>query len=398
MALLLAQVIFGLSSYAVNFFLARSLGPVDYGSYGIVISMLMLLNIIFLSGLHAAVSRFVSAAPENAEAIKKAALKLGLLLGIGIAFLYFLSAPLIALLLNDLSLTPLIQLSALAIPGFALYPVFIGFFNGLRKYRKQALVSVSYSIAKAVLVISLVLFGFSLFGAIAGFALAAFAALFFGLASSFPKRSESFSSIALFKFALPVTVSRVLFEFSASAGLFSVKSLLLASELPGFYNAAFQLSRLPLFFSYAFVSALFPIISGSFSNEPREKTRRKLLSALKYFLAAILLIAFLLYIFSEQVIVFFFSSSYLPAVLPLSILALSGIFTALFFFLTAVLFAIGKPSRAMLLSLAVFIASIALNLALVPVHGMAGAAFAIFGAFLLGCALSALVVWRSLRG
>ena len=55
------------------------------------------------------------------------------------------------------------------------------YFNGIRSYTKQSLLSVIYAIAKTGLIIGLVFFGLEVFGAVLGFALAAVSGAIIGI-------------------------------------------------------------------------------------------------------------------------------------------------------------------------------------------------------------------------
>ena len=301
--LLLAQVVFVATGYLIQIGLGRMLGPAMYGVYGVIIALITLINIIFITGIQQSISKFAAENKNKAEIIKHKSVMIQLLLGLLVSAIYFLAAPYIAFLLNDASLTPLIQLSALIIPGYAVYSVFIGFMNGTREYGKQAKATIVYNIAKVSFIFLLVLIGFSVSGAIIGFAMAPILGLIAGLVlAGWKKTGEKFSAKKLLWFSIPVIVFSVAINFTLDIALLSVKSLLTASEQAGYYNAAYQISKMLMFFSGALAGVLFPAISHASYNKLAEKTKQHILEATRYALIFLVPSAFLLSALSKQVI------------------------------------------------------------------------------------------------
>jgi len=69
--LMLAQVAFVASGYAIHIGLARLLGPSDYGIYAVVISLMTMVNLILTTGIPQAVSKYVAHEDGSAENVKK---------------------------------------------------------------------------------------------------------------------------------------------------------------------------------------------------------------------------------------------------------------------------------------------------------------------------------------
>lgn len=396
-ALFFAQIVFVLAGLVVNFGLGRLLGVSDYGTYGVVISLIGLITLVFSSGIQITVSKFVSQNSGFSEAIKQAALRLNLSLGLVLAVIYFFAAPFIASALNDVSLTPFIQLSALIIPGYLLYPVFLGYFNGLKNYNLQSFLLVSYSFAKVFLIIGLVLLGASIFGAVVGFALAPLVVLTIGLGlSPLRKTGKSFNLLKLFRIGLPVTVFVLFLRFAMLMGLFSVKSFMVESVFAGYYTAAFQISNLPYFFNAALCGVVFPLISHSVSNKSFWEARQHFLTALRYFFLLVVPVSLFISVFAPQIISLLFTPQFLGGASALSVLAIANIFICLFTLLSFVLIAVGRHKEITLLSLLVLALSFAFNWLLVPFYHLWGAAVATLLAFLIGSALASIAVWRFL--
>lgn len=396
-SLFFAQIVFLLSGYGVNIFLARAFGPAEYGLYSIVISLITLLSLVLVSGVQGAVSKFVSQCKEKAESVKRAALKLNGAVAAVAFFAYFFAADFIASLLNDPSLAPFIRFSSIIIPGYFLYPVFLGYHNGLKQYKKQSLITIVYSLAKFLLIIFFVLIGFSVFGAIGGFASATIMALLPGIFfSGINKASESFDLKKLLRFAIPLTLFAFSIEFSLSLGLLAVKSILGGNVLVGYYNAALQISRLPYYFCISLGTAFFPLASGSFSEKNKTEFRRHFKKTLKYFAIFAVPCALLVSFFSKPIVEMLFGAEFVSSAQALSILGIAAIFVCLFYLLCIALIAVEKQKLAMLLAIAVLTITWILSLVLIPLFFLEGAATASLLAFLFGSFIAGLIVLRFL--
>ncbi|SNQ62937.1 flippase [Candidatus Methanoperedens nitratireducens] len=378
---ILVQIVFLASGYAIHAGLGRMLGPELYGTFGVVISLVTMFNFILTTGLPQAASRHIALDKANTFAVKRAANKIMLYLSTGIFLAYFLLADMISSLLLDPGLAIYIRISAIIIPVYAFYSLYTGFLNGLREFGKQAKAMISYNIAKVAGIFALVLMGFSVGGAIAGFALAPLIGLIVAGYYFKPGEAENgFKQKKLVDFAIPVIISSVAFNALMSLDLFFVKRII-AGDGVGYYTAASNLSRLPFYALTAMGTALFPAIAAS---RDREQIQNYLTGAMKYLLIMLFLIVALISATSGSLVTLFYSSKYIPAALPLNTLIFGLGFLTLFSIFTTVITATGRAKSAMLFSIAVLPVAFIANAALVPVYGLEGAAMATTIAGFLG--------------
>jgi len=389
-SLFIANIVYMLSGYGANIFLAKTLGVANYGIYAVVVSLISLVIMIFSSGLNGAISRLISKNQEKSEEIKKAGFKLSAISGIVLFTTYFLSADIIAQILNDSSLGSLIRISSIMIPIYFLYPVFLGYFNGLQKYSEQAIITISYSITKFCLIFLLVLLGFSVLGAVIGFAIAPLSVLIAGSYFSKTKKTKKvFNMLKILKLAIPITIFSFLFESSFTLSLFSVKSILIHNYFVGQYSAILQVARLPYYLTMALSGALFPLVSESFSNKKIVELRSHLIKTSKYFVFFILTTAIIIFVFSFQILSVFFGEEFALASPSLQILSLASVFVALFYILCIILIAIEKEKYSVTISFSVLIIAWLSNLILIPLFSLSGAALATFVAFFSGSVIAA---------
>lgn len=171
----LAKVWFLVTSTIVNIGLPRLLDdPARFGDFKVVNTLISIVNMVMITGTIQAVSKLVSEDEASARAVQRRAMLLQLVVGGGLFLVLVLAAgPICAAALNDASLAPYLRVSAVIVLAYAFYAVFVGMLNGLKQFRGQATLDMTFSTLKTGLIVGLVVAGFGVMGAFAGFAAAA---------------------------------------------------------------------------------------------------------------------------------------------------------------------------------------------------------------------------------
>ena len=400
--LLLSNLIFFLTGYAIYFGLGRLFDPALFGVYGVIISLVSVITVVLSDSIQLAVSRFVSRSEKKAQAILGKALTLHLIIGF-IAFIaYFLLSDFIAFLLNDQSLAFFIRLSSPVILFFPLFSVFLGYFNGLRHFKRQAMLNSFYYVAKLVFVLGLVVIGFGLLGAVMGFIIASFIALVLGLmlAKGIGTKTKAVNAIEILKFEMPLIGAIIVLHLLNNMDLFFVKALTpagISSALSGYYLAASTLARMPQLIVLAVSMVLFPLISGTTFKKNLRKTRFYIQHALRYALLVLVPLAFLFASTSKELISLTYTSAYIQGSTALSILVFGAAFYSIFLILSTIISGSGKPGTTMLFSIIVLLVDFILNFFLVPVYSLDGAAYAITISMLFGCIVAGAYVFNKFK-
>ena len=127
----LAKLYFMVAGYVIYFVLPRMLGSeVSWGEYSVVVGLVSVIDNVIVTATIQGVSRFTAQQEDLAEAVKKTALRVQLVLGGGTAALYALLAPWIARWERDPALTPLYRYSAGIVLCYSFYAVFVGSLTG----------------------------------------------------------------------------------------------------------------------------------------------------------------------------------------------------------------------------------------------------------------------------
>ncbi len=397
--LMFAQTIFLGAGYVIHVGLGRILGPEKYGLFGVILSLLMVVEIFLIKGVTDAVSKYVSEFPLKANSIKKKGIKIQVVVSLIVFCLYFFSAKYIAILLKDQNLINYIKLSALILPIMSIYSAYIGYLNGKRKFKKQAMSIISNSIGKVFGVFLFVLLGFGIFGAISGYifgvGIGLVAATCFSIEGS--KESNDFPSTKLINFAIPLVIFSGITVLLRNLDLLYVKALIEDSKAAGFYTAAIAFARAPYFLFYALSATLLPSISKSFAENDILLTKKYIRQSLRYLLLILLPLAAIISATSTNLITLFYTTKYVAAGSPLSIVIWGMSFLIMTVILTTIINGIGRPKVSMFIMLPMVPIDIVLNYILIPRYGLQGAAAATTITTLIGVTVAAVYVYREFR-
>jgi O-antigen/teichoic acid export membrane protein len=280
------------------------------------------------------------------------------------------------------------------VPIYALYSVITGYYNGMRDYRIQASLLLLYDISKPMMIFLLVFLGFSVWGAVLGFALGPVVPMIAGIYLMGLRSvwSDAYPYKKILRFAIPIIVFSTAVNLIMSLDLFFVKRILIDNELAGFYSAASMIARVPYSLVGALTAALFPAISASMND--RQKTREYINESIRYTLLILVPLTLVVAASSSGLVSLIYSSVYKPAGVPLGILILGESFFALFAVLTTVISGSGKPGISMLLSLLILLVDFISNQILVPLWGMEGAALSTGISSVIGLSIAAFYVYR----
>jgi len=358
---LISEILYNLSSYVVHSGMGRILGPAEYGRYGIVITLTTMIIILIGNGIPTAMAKYLSEVfekkPGLVPIIKKQAALVQTILISGITVIFFLSAPLIAYILGDPTLTRLFQISSLIIPAFALASFYFSYYIGIHKFEIQALLKITRSIARILFILGLAWLlkekGMALEGAIVGYILVPLSVFFearFYDSCRKCKPKGSFDWRKLLRYAWPVTFFMIAYELLITIDLYMVKGILRDDYLTGIYNAAITVGRIPYYLFYALTIILLPTVSKSTSSNDHKETEKLVSQSLRLMVMFLIPLCILISIYAKPIIRIFYSQRFIQAADPMSIFVFGIGFLTVFYVLTFVLNGAGKVKVPMIIS------------------------------------------------
>lgn len=374
--LTISEILFNLSGYIIHAVAGRVLGPSDYGRYALVVTLTTVIVILIGNGIPTAMSRYLSevfeTAPGKVLAIKRHGARLQVLLMGGVTLVFFLLSPVTAWLLGDPTLVPLLQLSSLIIPTFALASFYYYYFTGLHLFHYQAILKSFRSFVRIVVIVGMTV-TLGLHGAVAGYAVVPL--LVFALAWYFDRKTirpfreaaqgagadSTFHWRQLLSYAWPLTLFMLFYELFISIDLYLVKAVLGSDYLTGLYNAALTVGRIPYYLFYALAIVLLPALAKMNAVEDRAAMKRLMTQALRYAGIILFPLSLLLMAYARPTLGLLFGEDYLPGALALQMLVPGLSALTVFYLLANALNGVGRAALSLRLSLLGLIGAAGLN-------------------------------------
>lgn len=387
--------------YIVAVVLARSFGPVAFGVYGVVYSVLMASEQILRLGVPQALTKLIAGSGAvDTSKLEATGVMLGLLVSLaGFAVLWMI-APWLADWLKVENGSLLFRIAVLDIPFFGLYRVVVHILNGRRDFRTTGKVTCAYALTRTLGIILLVVTdSLSIEGALLVNVIASMVGLLLLLPRTGPRAfqptlSERTQIMAL---ALPILLSDVGIQclLGVDLWLLSAFSTPLDAEIRGDYVAALSLARVPNLLTFVLASVLVPSIARALGTGDRDGAVRLVLGTTRVLTVLLLPCGALIVVNADELMALFFSESYRPGGRYLALLILGqGLGFTLLGALQAILIGTGDAAiaaRRIFVGLAI---AVALNLILIPIYGATGAAVAAIMSFAFTVLLVAQLVRR----
>ncbi|MFZ1719773.1 MAG: oligosaccharide flippase family protein, partial [Candidatus Moraniibacteriota bacterium] len=345
--LTMSEIIFNIAGYIIHSSVGRILGPADYGRYSIIVTMTTMIIILIGNGIPTAMSKYLAeifeSAPEKIMGIKYKAIRLQVILMLGVTVVFFFASPILAWALHDATLTPLFQLSSLIIPAFAAASFYFYYFTGLHFFRLQAFLKTMRAVGRVIFIISFAYF-FGVKGAVSGYIAAPLFVFAIALICDivithryFPhvKKAKgaiiNFSGKTILAYAWPLTLFLLFYEFILTLDLYFVKSLLQSDYQTGIYNAAITVGRIPYYLFYALTIILLPAISKTTAERDTEETESLVNKSLRLMTLILFPLVTLMIAYSTQILRLFYGSKYLEASAPMNIFTVGVGFLTVFY-------------------------------------------------------------------
>ena len=381
-----------------GFFLARLIGPAGKGDYYLLTFLPPTLMVLSQLGLQQAFSYFSARGTMRGIVMQTVVLTACISIPVLLATVVLLPA-LRATILHGLDpvaiLVPLI-----ALPFLINATLTTGIVVGRQAVRDMALVSISVSVLATGSIILLAgVFGLGLWGAIIAFILtnAIAAAGFLAAAMRASRAVPATGSVSyrdLLRYGLPVFPGNLTAFFVYRADVYLLAWLLAAPSAPlGYYSMAVSIAELVFFFPNAVSTFIFPHVAGS----SREDSDRQvpLVSRVTLLMTAGVALALAPV---AWVAIRVFLPAFDPS-LPALYLLLPGVVSmSVTKVLSGYVLGLGRTGVTSLISILSFALNVALNLFLIPLYGIAGAAAASLVSYTLTSVAYSLIAARLTGG
>ena len=376
-------VITGVGFLSTMYF-AHVLGPAVYGAYSLFMAYFFVFNLIGEGGLsHAAVKRISEGIEQNQYFSAYSFMRVCLcILTLIILFLFRDS-------FIDLNSTGLFPFLYLAVFVTCFNNIFSTAVYGLQKVGIQQTASMLSEIARILIQVLAVFLGFAAFGLvgglISGFVVGGLLCIPFN--SLRPEKFSKSHVIGLFTFSVWIFLSSVGSTIFGYTDRILIGYFMTNTEV-GIYSIVFQFTAAATFTTLALQTTLYPKFSNMSATGTLNKISPLLSRAFTYSLILAVPVCIGGWLLGERLLYFFYGADFSSGAPVLSIILAVQIFNVFMFLQTMTLNAINKPKLAFYVTAIAATLNVILNLILIPLFGIIGAALATLFTMGLNAALA----------
>ena len=397
-------------TYLYRVSIARFVGPEAYGQLSLALMVVGVTSTVAYLSLGSGLRKFI---PEFRVKDQKARVKglvidvleISVPLSVLLFAALFLGADFIAsTFFSSPDVAPLIRILALTVPLGTLSSAFFDTTLGFNKIiYKTATVRILQNAVQLVLTVALLLIGYEVAGAawgmLAGSILAAALGLYFMEKKVGPILTANVKPVhskkTLLRYSSPLVISGLLGTLLGWADT-ALLGYYMEDTQVGLYNAALPTAMLILL-PHRAIGSLALTSFSELKEREEEKVEASLQTATRWVFSLVFPAFLILLLFSEQVLTLLWGSTYSQASIALSILAAGYLFDALVGRVGSFLQSKGHTRYILYNNTAALILNLGLNVALIPIYGIIGAAIATASSTALTNILMFAEVWRKER-
>ncbi len=378
-------------------YLTRNLGPAGYGLFTLSAVIVSWIEWSIPAIFGRATFKFVGEA-KDWKPVGTTVVRLHIVISFVSAALLWLASVPLSRALTEPDLAGYLRLFAIDIPLFSLAQAHRNILVGIGAFHERAVVSAVRWIARLVLILAFLFFGWSVRGAILGCIGASLIELVvarYYIRPAFFHRSD-FPLSRLWDYALPLFLFALSLRIYDKLDLVMLKALGGSAAVAGIYGAAQNLSLVPAVFALSFSPLLLSSMSRALIAGREEQAREMGRNSLRVVIAMVSF-AGMAAGSSREIARFVFGSAFVDSGPLFSMLFFGAIGLAMISVTTAILTAAGRPVLTFLLGGPLVPLAFFADLKVIPHYGAIGAATVTTGFAVAGALVSLIPVYRLLR-
>ena len=374
-----------LAHFILRIVLGKELGPEGLGIYTLAFTIYLFGMQFAAFGIGSALTKYVAEFIDDRATIRRyvsSGMTSSIITGALMGVVLYLLAPYIAISFFKIpELLLLLQLTAICYPFIAIQKAVLGTLNGFRKMHLYALLNIVQNVTVVGVSIGLVLIsGMGVTGAVIGFVVPT---IIIGILSPFLIRNflqkSSLWHIPMLRetsvFGFYVVLNNSISFVNTQISVIVMGYYLTAYEV-GIYAVAVLFAQILTLIPSAVQSVIYPITATLYGKGDIIGIRNVIFSTMKKIFIVSGIITILLVIFGQYLIEFLFSIEFLSAYGPLLILLFGNLIYAPFQAIATTLASIGKVHIPFQITTICCILNLLLNIFLIPLFGIIGAALA----------------------
>ena len=385
----IANIISTLKGFILLPILTKALGPELYGTWALISVTISLIAPLCTLELGYAIIRFLGTEKDK-EKISKGFSSIFMVtsfIGILTSLLLFIfSEPLAIAVFGGANAAFYIQISASLIFLAAIDQIMVEYFIAFQQMERYAAFGILQTIGEVILTAYLVLAGYGLFGVIISLLVVRALASIIGflwITSQTKITTPSFSMLKDYlPFSLPILPSAICY-WLINLGDRYVIGYFIGANAVGVYSASYGLGGLLVFFFYPLSTVLLPALTHSYEDGKIQEVKTTLKYSLKFFLMFAIPSFFGLSILSKSILTTLTTPEFLTGAIIVPIIALATVLFNCSSINTNVLNLFKETKKVGLIYSASALINVIMNIILVPIIGIIGAAIATLITFMI---------------
>jgi len=373
--------------YAITVILARGLGPADYGIYGVILSVLTVVEMAAALGIPGATIKLIPANDHDAAAVARTANFLLVVGSLALFVVLWTVAPLLARLFDIRDGTRLFRVALIDLPLTALVFAYQAALYGHRRFGAISIALVVYGVAKLAGTVALFEMGLSVVGALIVNALGTLGAVLY-LVARVPTASlrPSYPVVRpLLKLAVPMGLYTALVFTLMNIDLWTLKGLgTVPPAVIGGYVAALNVARLLGVVTSVLSPVVFASVCRALASSDDAMARRQIQGAVRFALIILAPSCALIAANAESVMVAIYAEAYAGRGALLGLQAVAFAVLALLDTLLLAALASGQHRRVVGFLVVLIPLGVAIDVVLIQRLGALGAAIGFAGILALG--------------
>jgi O-antigen/teichoic acid export membrane protein len=356
----------------------RVFAPSDYGTIDILTLLISLVNLTLALEIWQAIFRFLPDLKSEEERISYSSTALWFVLAVYTLFviLVWLAAENVSqALLNAAGLQTVVRMALLAAWASGIFLLVQAKLRGQLQARTYTITNITYTLAYLGFAILFVLiFNLGIIGVFAGQLIGSLLGCGLGVyftRNDYRLRFNRRHLIAMLRFSAPLVPSSVAVFVYLYIDRLLINEMMSLSDV-GIFGVGYRVASVVNLLMFGFQGALTPLIYNYYAqpNTPAELAR-----IFRYFFAGALLLCLSLSLFARELLTLFTTQAYFDAAWVIPLLTPAMIFSNLYIFAPGLTIA-KKTGIFAVINVAGAVLNTVLNLTLIPVLGLQGAALA----------------------
>jgi len=398
----IARIVGVLKSLIMLPILTKTLGAEFYGIWAQILVTISLLMPLALLQLEFAMTRFLTAEEDKNKVSKgiSSIFVTVMLTASLISFLIFILAePFAMAVFGGAGATYFVKISAFLILLTTLDQIILQYFISFRQMKRYSCFAILQTIGEALLIGYLVLSGYGLFGAIISLLLVKVFILIIGLLLVKSEIKITTPSLSVIKHYLSFSLPLIPFQLSwwlVNSGDRYVIGYFLGASQVGIYSASYSMGYLISFLYAPIGPVLFPAITKLYENNNIHEVKIHLKYALKFFLVLAIPSSFGLTILSKSLLTILTTSEFAEVYLIVPIVAFGTLLYCMGNLFSDILLLFKMTKIISLVFGSSALVNLVMNIFLVPLMGIIGAAISTLVTFAILFSILAFVSFESL--